>query len=202
MTALPFAVLTLFSIAFGVEEAIIVIYLRSLAAHGGETVKLAVVSPVIPPNAYALEVVREACTIVVLGAIAWIAASTLDRRIRAFLFAFGVWDIVYYLGLWMLSGSPRLTEYDVLFLIPFPWVSPVWAVMSFAAALVLFGIFGVSRKRIPFLVAGLALGWLSFVYPPFARGYPIWLFAIAIFSVALALPLGVRPARLNTIDGL
>jgi hypothetical protein len=202
MASLPLLALTLFSIAFGVEEAIIVIYLRSLAAHGGEIVKLAVVSPVIPANAYALEIGREACTIVVLGAIAWIAASTLDRRVRAFLFAFGVWDIVYYLGLWVMSGSPALTGYDVLFLIPFPWVAPVWAVMSFAAALVLFGIFGIARKRIPFLIAGLALGWLSFVYPPFARGYPVWLFTLAIVCVALALPLAVRCPGLHTIDGL
>lgn len=186
MGPLPYLPLTLFSIAFGAEEAIIVVYLRSLAARAP----------------YSLEAWREACTIVVLATIAWIAASRLDRRLRAFLFSFGVWDIVYYVGLWVLSGSPGLTEYDVLFLIPVPWIAPVWAVMSFAAALVLFGIFGIARKRIPFLIAGLALGWLSFVYPPFARDYPVWLFALAIVSVALALPLAVRRPGLNSVDGL
>jgi len=190
--------LTLLGVAFGVEEAIIVVYLRMLPAHNGQ----------IAPDTYHLEIGREICTIVILAAAAAIAGARWEQRLRYFFFTFGVWDIVYYIGLWSFSGYPGFTSDDVLFLIPIPWVGPVWAVMSFAAALVLLGLFGIERRRAPFLLVGSVLGWLSFVYLPFkalilghgldiqlelAPGqYPIWLFVPAIACVLLALPFTAR----------
>ncbi len=75
------------------------------------------------------EQTREVATIVMLGAVAWLAARRLGGRLGAFLICFGVWDIVYYTGLFALLGwPPSLTTKDVLFLIPpHPWwYQPVW----------------------------------------------------------------------------
>ena len=182
-------IIALFSIAFGVEEAIIVLYLRMLPANG--------------PSVVTIESWRELCTIVVLVAVAWLAGSRADLRLRAFLVAFGIWDITYYAALWLMSGTPNLTSRDVLFLIPVPWIAPVWAAMSFAVALALLGLFGIAKGRRRLLVAGLAVGWLSFVWGPlYARfidhsrsffatsstTYPAWLFVPAIALVLAALP--------------
>jgi len=183
-------IIALFSIAFGVEEAIIVLYLRMLPASG--------------PSVVTIESWRELCTIVVLVAVAWLASTRVDMRLRAFLIAFGVWDLTYYIALWLMSGTPSLTSQDVLFLIPVPWIAPVWAAMAFAAALALLGLFGIAKRRGRLFAAGLALGWLSFVWGPlYARfidhsrifasasdnSYPIWLFVPAIALVISALPI-------------
>ena len=46
----------------------------------------------------------------------------------AFLWAFGLWDILYYVWLWVMLGWPSsVLEFDVLFLIPLPWIGPVLA---------------------------------------------------------------------------
>lgn len=190
-----YLLLTVLGVAFGIEEAIIVLYLRMLPAHNGQ----------IAPDTYHLEIGREICTIVIIAAAAAIAGERLEQRLRYFVFTFGVWDIVYYVGLWRFSGYPGFTSDDVLFLIPIPWVGPVWAVMSFAAAFVLLGLFGIERRRAAVLLVGLLFGWLSFVYVPFTalllgHGldrqldlepglYPIWLFVPSIVCVLLALPL-------------
>jgi hypothetical protein len=168
--------LTLFSLAFGVEEAIIVVYLRNLPAG---------------THAYAFETWREFCTLVVIGALAWVAASAGAYRARAFCFAFGIWDIVYYVALWLLSGYPRLAEPDVLFLIPVPWIAPVWAPMTFAFVLVLIGLFGAVRERIALLVAGFLLALASFVYESMLKthSYPVWLFVLAFALSVSALPI-------------
>jgi hypothetical protein len=45
-----------------------------------------------------------------------------------FLFAFGVWDIFYYVALKLLIGWPAsLLTWDILFLIPVSWLGPVLA---------------------------------------------------------------------------
>lgn len=176
--------LTLFSIAFGVEEAIIVMYLRQLPAAAGTHV-------------YGFETWREFCTLVVIGVIACVAGTASAQRARAFCFTFGIWDIVYYFALWALSGYPRLTETDVLFLIPVPWLAPVWAPMAFAFILVLIGIFGIVRERSALLVTGFLLALFSFVYESTLKttSYPIWLFAVSYALVLAALPVKLRLLR-------
>lgn len=181
----PYIALALFAIAFGVEEAIIVVYLRHLTAFATQ--------------AYGLEVARELCTLIVIGAIAWLAGASIAQRARAFCFAFGVWDIVYYLALWNTTGFPKITDSDVLFLIPVPWIAPVWAPMTFAALLVLIGVFGVVRQRGMLLAAGFALALFSFVYQTAlnAHSYPLWLFILSFALVLTALPLHIGELRLR-----
>lgn len=185
MTASRYIALALFAIAFGFEEAIIVVYLRDL--------------PSFQTQAYALEMLREACTLVVIGAAAYLTATSAGLRARAFCFAFGVWDIVYYIALARLSGFPTIRDDDILFLIPVPWVAPVWSAVAFAAALVLIGLFGTSPPRRGLLVAGFGLGLFSFVYRTLfgVHDYPLWLFVVAFALVLCALPIRNVPERLR-----
>ena len=203
--------LALFAIAFGIEEAIVVLYLRVLPAQPAHMRVSSAAVPAIATDTYHLEIAREICTVIVLGVVATFAGAHGAQRFRNFLFAFGAWDIVYYVALWALSGHPGFTNGDVLFLIPVPWIGPVWAVMAFAAALMLLGLFGIAQRRGPILGVGLLLGWLSFVYASFralltgsaydarfsaaATHYPIWIFVPALALVILALPLPLRPIR-------
>jgi hypothetical protein len=88
------------------------------------------------------EQAREAATLLMLAAVAWLSAGRLRARFGAFLVIFGVWDIVYYVALYaMLRWPPSLATVDVLFLIPpGPWWSqPVWVPVAFSAGMILIG---------------------------------------------------------------
>jgi hypothetical protein len=185
-TTMRYSALALFSLAFGFEEAVIVLYIRRLATHGGSASYAP--AAMIPPQIYVLEMAREVATLGVSAAVVWLAGSSARERVRGFLFAFGAWDLVYYAALWMLSGYPTLTSYDVLFLVPVPWIAPVWAPVAFAAALVALGYFGIEERRGALLILGLALGFISFVSVPLAHAYPVWLFVPAFACVLSALP--------------
>jgi hypothetical protein len=114
--------LTVFAVAMGILEAVVVVYLRELYYPGGFRF------PIVPmPGRVAFaEVVREAATILML-----LAAAALARRrgvdgFFVFAFLFGVWDLVYYAGLFCFLRWPEsLGTWDLLFLIPVPWLAPV-----------------------------------------------------------------------------
>ena len=79
------------------------------------------------------ELMREAATMLMLGCVGWLAGSNRRSRFGYFMLAFGVWDILYYLFLVILTGWPEsLLDWDILFLIPVPWWSPVLAPVSIA----------------------------------------------------------------------
>jgi hypothetical protein len=62
--------------------------------------------------------------------------------------AFGVWDIAYYAWLWVFVGWPTSPfDWDLLFLIPVPWIGPVLAPVLVSAALIVFGLVGAGRYR-------------------------------------------------------
>ena len=49
------------------------------------------------------------------------------KQLAIFLWTFAVWDIFYYVWLWILIRWPSsLTTLDVLFLVPVPWLAQVW----------------------------------------------------------------------------
>jgi hypothetical protein len=74
----------------------------------------------------AVELVREAATLVMLLTIGGLAGQTTRSRWGYMLIAFGAWDILYYVFLIPMSGWPQsLFDWDILFLIPLPWWGPV-----------------------------------------------------------------------------
>ena len=105
-------------------ESAVVVYLRAIYYPQGFGFPLVL----MPPDMVAIEVGREAATLVMLLGVAMLAGVDRWDRILRFCIAFGVWDIAYYVWLWVfLRWPPSLLTWDVLFLIPVPWVGPVVA---------------------------------------------------------------------------
>ncbi len=115
--------LVLYAVAMGFFEAAVVVYLRELYYPDGFRFPLVL----LPDRIAWTELARELTTLIMLLAIAMIAGRDRLDRFFVFGFLFGVWDIVYYVGLWVLLGWPEsLLTWDVLFLIPLPWLGPVF----------------------------------------------------------------------------
>src|SRR6266516_1841924 len=124
----------LYAIAMAAVESAVVVYLRAL--HGGAE-PLSVLLHEIPDRLVAIEVGREAATLVMIVAVAAIAGSNVWERFLYFALAFGLWDIFYYVWLWVFIGwPPSLLTWDVLFLIPVPWLGPVIAPVIVSLCLV------------------------------------------------------------------
>ena len=141
-----------FSIAMAFLEAAVVIYLRELYYPEGFCFPL----KMIPLKILVIEMVREAATIIMLAAAGWLSAKSFLGRFAGFMIAFGVWDIFYYVFLKLTLDWPvSLLDWDLLFLIPLPWVGPVIAPVLVSICLIIAGIFKwwrESRQR-PILVS-------------------------------------------------
>jgi hypothetical protein len=62
-----------------------------------------------------------------LISVALLSVKSFRERSAIFLWCFAIWDICYYLGLYLTVGwPPSLLSPDVLFLIPVPWLAQVW----------------------------------------------------------------------------
>lgn len=121
-----------YGLAMGVLEAVVVVYLRELYYPRGFDFPMAV----MPTRVYAAEVVREVCTIVMLLGVALLAGRTLLQRWASFLLSFAIWDLAYYAGLKAFLGWPdSLLAWDILFLIPVPWLGPVLAPVLYCTAM-------------------------------------------------------------------
>jgi len=116
--------LIIFSVSMGFLEAIVVVYIREIYYPGGFQFPL----KELPPRIIVIEFVREISTLLMLGSVAWISGKTILKRLSVFIFIFGIWDIMYYVGLKIFIDWPEsLLTWDILFLIPIAWVSPVLA---------------------------------------------------------------------------
>ena len=124
--------LLLLAAAFGVVEAGIVVALRQFLDPAGSQFPLVA----FPPALLRVEQAREAASLVLLVGAARLAASGRVARWATFLVAFGAWDLVYYLVLRLVLGWPgRVTDWDLLFLLPVPWYGPVYAPLLVAATM-------------------------------------------------------------------
>ena len=134
----------LFATAMGFLEAICVVYLRNnLFSPDTDTQEI-----VAQLGSFGIEHIREACTIVMLATVAWLAASHFRTRTAMFFLMFGVWDITYYIGLRLFSGWPgSLLEWDCLFLIPVPWFGPVLAPVLVSTFMVVSCILVICREE-------------------------------------------------------
>jgi hypothetical protein len=145
----------LWAVAFAYVEASVVEYLRALyyplskggfafpvltldqlRAMGGEHVDRLII-----------EVGREIATLAMLALVAATAAKNRREGWAHFMIAFGVWDIFYYIWLKVfLSWPTGLMTWDLLFLVPVPWVSPVAAPVIVSITLIVSGLIVLSRE--------------------------------------------------------
>jgi len=118
--------LAVFGIAMAHFEGVVVVYLRNvLGLLDSESNKESVDK--FPKRYLNIEMTREAATIVMLLVIAILTGTTWIERGVFFLWTFAFWDLFYYLSLYILiKWPPKMTTIDVLFLIPKPWIAPVW----------------------------------------------------------------------------
>lgn len=118
--------LAVFGIAMAHLEGVVVVYLRkALGMLDSESNKESVEK--ISPSYLKIEMTREAATIIMLVVIAYLVGSSWLERGIFFLWTFAFWDLFYYLSLYILiRWPPTLKTIDVLFLIPKPWIAPVW----------------------------------------------------------------------------
>jgi len=130
-------VVVLFAAAMAWVEAAVVLYLRVFL----DRIQPYQADPLPAGFGFArVELVREAATMIMLGAVGWLAGTERRTRLGYALLAFGIWDILYYVFLVPMSGWPRsLLDWDILFLIPVPWWGPVLAPVSIAALMILVG---------------------------------------------------------------
>jgi len=140
------AAVMLYAVAMAYVESAAVLYLRTI--YGG-------IDPVGPrhslfdplPDFVGIEIGREAATIVMLAIVGYLAAATALGRIGAFAVAMGVWDVFYYVFLWLFAGWPQSAlAPDVLFLIPLPWWGPVLSPILLAVLIVLSGCAAMARE--------------------------------------------------------
>lgn len=129
-------VLVAYAVAMAYVESAVVVYLQTALNAG--------VGPVLPlqpadqtGGLIGIEAGREAATIVMIAAVGFLAGRTWLERLAWGAVVFGIWDIGYYGWLYVFSGwPPSLGTPDVLFLLPVPWVGPVWSPMVVSAALI------------------------------------------------------------------
>lgn len=181
------AALLLFGISFGYVEAAVVVYLRAIydpirhRLHPGRGADE--LFPLISPRELAdagpenpgrllIEIGREASTIAMLAAFGLAAGRNFSQRMAAFAVVFGLWDIFFYIFLRLMIHWPQsLFTWDILFLIPLPWVGPVIAPVIVALTLVTCGLISFGLGGMPArqgewmaMIAGGIVVILSFVW--------------------------------------
>jgi hypothetical protein len=162
----------IFALAFGFVEASVVVYLRQAYYPEGFAFPL---KPGVMPQVE-VELARELATIVMLVCIAILAGRTRWQRFSFFLIAFGVWDIFYYIWLKVIVNWPAsLLEWDVLFLLPLPWIGPVISPVLVSLVMIVGGwliirkeqqrgSFRATRSAIACTILGSALFLFSFMH--------------------------------------
>ncbi len=165
--------LLLFGVSFGYVEACVVVYLRVVYEPLHERIHpdrpKADLFPLLrveqlesagPPYLRLLltELVREGATLVMLAAVALSVARNRREWLAGFVIAFGLWDLFFYLFLKVLLNWPEsLWTWDLLFLLPVPWVAPVLAPALVALAMIGAGVLVLGREALGHPVH---LGWI------------------------------------------
>ena len=121
--------LSIFGIAFGYLEAVVVVYIRRILPEDGWKMVHnlpGLLQFLSCQKILFIEQTREVSTIVILACVAILSGTKLRERLAYFLWIFAFWDIFYYIFLKLWLGWPEsLFTLDILFLIPAPWIAPV-----------------------------------------------------------------------------
>ena len=148
------------SIAFAYIESAVVIYLRSLYFPNGFPFPLQTFN-----NSHLLiELGREVATIIMLIGLGYLIGKNFLQRFALFMFAFGVWDIFYYIWLKIFINWPEsFFSWDILFLIPLPWLGPVLSPIIVSVCLILSSIIILIFEDQEYPLSFNAMEWITVV---------------------------------------
>ncbi len=152
-----------FAAAFAWVESAVVVYLRHVYYGGDFHFPIAVTwrdGRVVVDLLGWTELVREAATMFMLVAVGMLAGRSGWERFSFFMIAFGVWDVFYYVWLKVICNWPEgLMTWDLLFLIPLPWVGPVITPVLVSLAMIGAGVVIVVRVNRGFRVETRWFDW-------------------------------------------
>jgi len=163
-----FLTITAFAIAMAYLESAVVVYLREILYPEGFDFPLSQ----MPVRLAVTELLREAATVVMLVTLGMIAARRFSTGFAWFIYTFAIWDIFYYVFLWLLLDWPQsLMTWDILFLIPTTWTGPVLSPVLVSLTMILLAVVILveaekgRETRIPGKIwAGLILGSMILIF--------------------------------------
>ncbi|TET24636.1 MAG: hypothetical protein E3J78_00850, partial [Candidatus Cloacimonadota bacterium] len=158
--------LLFFATAMGYSESAVVVYLRELYYQDGFHIISELSLKAVPVRILITEAGREVATIIMLISLSMLLArKDWLKRFAYFLFAFSIWDITYYVWLFVLIRWPEsLLKSDVLFLIPRPWVGPVIAPILISLSFIVISLMILSSKKQILSFKELLKMWKYWVY--------------------------------------
>jgi hypothetical protein len=139
----------IWAVAFAFVEAAVVVYLRALyyPAYTGDLIFPLLTLQELHAMGEAhwrrllIELGRELATLVMLAGVGTMAGTNRREVWAHFMIAFGVWDIGYYVWLKVFLNWPaHIMTWDLLFLVPMPWVSPVLGPIIISVTMVAAGL--------------------------------------------------------------
>jgi len=143
-----FVPVVVFAIGLAFIESVVVVYLRALFYPEGFSFPIEeLFGEGDRLRLLKIEIFREAATLVVLCSSAWVIGENGRTRWAYFLTIFATWDIFYYVWLKVLLDWPgSILDWDVLFLIPVTWASPVLSPVVISATMLLGAILILHRE--------------------------------------------------------
>jgi len=131
---------TLIGIALGWWEGVVVVYIREILMNISPDITKITISQLSKPlivtgtrnfSLIFVERTREVTPIITIFSFSLLLEKKLLRKLATFLWIFAIWDLFYYLTLKILINWPSsLKTIDCLFLIPKPWIAPVYVPIS------------------------------------------------------------------------
>ena len=162
-TLIRFCIVVVFGIAFAYIEAAVVVYLRTIFHPDGFTFPLRDFPISQHGDILLTEIGREAATFVLILTGSWLIGRNFQQRLAYFFTIFAVWDIFYYIWLKILINWPSsIMDWDILFLIPMTWASPVLAPVLISLTLFLFAIMMLYRSSYGASLRVTPIDWLGF----------------------------------------
>ncbi len=144
----------------GYLETAVVIYLRAIYYPHGFSFPLVRLDDHIAIT----EIGREAATIIMLAGIGIVAGKNGTQRFAWFLYCFAIWDIVYYVFLKALLNWPEsFFAWDILFLIPVIWASPVICPCIIAPTMILLALLLISYNEKSVSLKLNSKEWILFI---------------------------------------
>ena len=161
---LRFLIVVVFGIAFAYIESAVVVYLRAIFYPEGFTFPLSgFAEGALWKRLLLTEIGREAATLVLILTGSWLFGRNKRQRLAFFLTIFAVWDIFYYVWLKVLLDWPlTINDWDILFLMPAVWASPVLAPVLISLTMLIFAVAILYRDCYDKAITVSVMEWFAF----------------------------------------